>query len=104
MGFSLSGSCNESVYPEFMEVLPWRIYFGFRKKLTPREHLIYLGYWGRAAKKGIVFHDFGINMGLSVSKIGINKGIDFSKIGINFTKYGLIFVCLHMHSTFKQYI
>ena len=41
--------------------------------LGDRGYLIYFGYWGRAAKKGIVLHDFGINMGLNVLRIGINK-------------------------------
>ncbi len=58
-------------------------------------YLKYFGYWGGAAQKGIVFHDFGINMGLNFLKIGINMGIGLSIISTNFIKNGLIFVCFH---------
>ncbi len=39
--------------------------------------MIYFGYWGLAAQKGIVFHDFGINMGFNFLTVGMNMGIGF---------------------------
>ncbi len=29
-------------------------------------HLVYVGYWGRATLIGILFHDFGMNMGMDL--------------------------------------